>query len=217
MVGHNFGRRIEFDPRSRGFAARALVAQDAARRTWRWQCPILLDQGSTSACTGFSVAYEASARPVVVPGINNDVAQAIYHRAKQLDQWEGEDYEGSSVLAAIKAGAERGWYPQYRWAFGEEDLALSIGYLGPAVLGMHWYTGMCEPNAAGFVRISGVVEGDHAICCVGYNAVTKCYCLRQSWGAWGHNGNCFIHQDDVARLLSEKGEACIPVLRAKGT
>jgi hypothetical protein len=160
------------------------------------------------------VAHEAAARPVEVFNITNAVARAVYKRAQQLDEWPGENYEGTSVLAAMKAGAEKGWYTEYRWAFGEADLCLAIGYKGPAVLGLAWYEGMTEPDAQGIIRPTGAVLGGHAILCNGYNAKTKLYRLHNSWGpSWGKSGDCFIAAADLRKLLLLEGEACIPVTR----
>jgi hypothetical protein len=210
-----FGRRIEFDERSRAYAIRALIG-DKPRRSYTWSCGIVLDQGDEGACTGFSVAHEAAARPVSVLGVNNDIARQIYHRARELDEWPGEDYEGSSVLAAMKAGAERRWYKEYRWAFGEEDLSLAVGYKGPAVLGTYWTEGMCYPDEKGIIKPSGTIVGGHAYMVNGYNVKTGLYRIHNSWGAgWGINGECFISGGNLALLLADQGEACIPVVRTK--
>jgi len=213
-----FDRLASFDEKSRNFPIRAMIRAGLPRRSYTWKCPVNLDQGSEGACTGFSTAQEAAAKPVMVKNVTNDLAREIYHRARQLDEWPGEDYEGSSVLAAVKAGAERNWYKEYRWAFGEDDLALAVGYKGPAILGIPWYEGMCKPDAAGIIAVTGKVLGGHAILCNGYNAKKSLYRLHNSWGAdWGVAGDCFISAADIDRLLHEKGEACIPVVRGLGT
>lgn len=209
-----FGRLPSFDERSRNFPIRSLIPALAPRRSYTWKVYTVLDQGAEGSCTGHAVAHEAAARPSVVKGITHATAVQIYYRARQLDEWPGENYEGSSVLAAMKAGTEKGWYTQYRWAFGEEDLALAIGYKGPAVLGINWYTGMSDPDSKGIIKPTGRVEGGHAILCNGYNVKTGLYRLHNSWSAdWGINGECFIAATDLADLLSEQGEACIPVKR----
>jgi hypothetical protein len=214
---HGFGRLVQFDEASRNYPIRALIASKAERKSCIWPCNIILDQGSEGACTGFSVSHEAAAEPVEVKGITNEVALEIYHRARQLDEWPGEDYEGSSVLAAMKAGVERGWYKEYRWAFGEEDLALAIGYKGPAVLGINWYEGMSNPDKDGLIKVSGFLQGGHAILCNGYDVKTNLYRLHNSWGeGFGVKGECFISSKDISRLLKKKGEACIPVVRLNG-
>jgi len=208
-----FDRLVRFDKRSRNYPIRALISATKPR-SYTWRCDLNLDQGQEGACTGFSVSHEAAARPVCVTGITNQTAQAVYRRAQQIDEWPGESYEGSSVLAAMKAGKELGWYEEYRWAFGEADLALAVSRKGPAVLGVNWYEGMGTPDSRGVITVTGRVMGGHAIVCNGYNVKTKMYRLHNSWGkSWGINGACFISAADMARLLSEQGDACIPVKR----
>jgi hypothetical protein len=208
-------RRVHFDERSRAFPIRQLIPAIAKPRGYSWACDVNLDQGQDGACVGFSVSQEAAARPVVVPGITNDVAVEIYHRARVLDDFPGEDYEGSSVLGGIKAGRERGWYPEFRWAFGLDDLVLAIGYKGPAVLGINWYTGMFDPDTSGFLHVTGVIEGGHAILANRVNVQKRYVTLHNSWGlTWGLNGEAKITYEDLDRLLHEQGEACIPVRRA---
>jgi hypothetical protein len=207
-------RLIKFDPRSRAYPIRATI--DARKpRSYTWSCGVWLDQGQEGACTGFAVCHEAAARPCVV-SVSEDVARQVYYRARVLDEWPGENYEGSSVLAAVKAGQERGWYDEYRWAFGLEDLKLALGYKGPAVLGVYWYEGMTNVDAAGFIRPTGQLVGGHAILANGISLKQKCVRLHNSWGkGWGRSGDCFISFDDLGVLLSQDGEACIPVLRKK--
>lgn len=200
-----------FDDRSRDYPIRALLRADAKPRSYTWACAVHLDQGAEGACTGFAVSQEAAARPKVVSGITDEIGRVVYRRAQQIDEWPGENYEGSSVLAAVKAGTERKWYSGYRWAFGEGDLSLAVGHYGPAVLGVNWYTSMFSPNAQGLIKIGGIIEGGHAILCNGYNAKAQMYRLHNSWGAnWGVRSACYIRAADIVRLLAEDGEACVP-------
>lgn len=212
-----FDRLVSFDVKSRNYPIRAMLAANVKPRSYTWRCKVNLDQGSEGACTGFAVTHEAAARPKEVKNIDNDVALNIYYRARQLDEWPGEDYDGSSVIAAIKAGVEHNWYAEYRWAFGESDLALAVGHHGPAVLGINWYEGMCETDSDGFIYPTGDILGGHAILCNGYNYKKQIYRLHNSWGtSWGVNGDAFIKATDLAKLLKEDGEACIPVKRLMG-
>lgn len=166
-------------------------------------------------CAGFAVSHEAASTPAVVPGITNAVARQIYKQAQKLDECPGQDYDGTSVLAAMKAGKARGWWAGYRWAFGERDLAFALGYLGPAVLGVNWYAGMEKPDVAGQIHATGEIMGGHAILCIGYDAAKKLYRLHNSWGKdWGIDGDCFISSSDMVKLLSENGEAAIPMKRS---
>jgi len=202
-----------FDKRSRKYSVKALLT-DLEPRTKIWECGIWLDQGQEGACTGFSVCHEAAAAPVEVQDIINETAFDVYKRAKQIDKWPGEDYEGSSVLAAIKVGKERGWYEEYRWAFSIEDLVLSVSNLGPAVLGISWHEGMRTPDNTGYIHPTGKKLGGHAILCLGYDLGKDSFLLHNSWGKnWGTSGRCWIKKDDLAKLLKKKGEACIPTKR----
>lgn len=210
----SFGRLIQFDERSRNFPIRALIDSMATPRSYTWSCGVNLDQGYLPACTGFAVCHEAAAKPCVIAGITDQVAIALYYRAQDLDEWPGNDYFGSSVLGAMKAGMEKGWYSEYRWAFSETQLQFAVGYKGPAVLGIDWYPGMMAPDANGLIKATGTFEGGHAILCNGVNIKKRLYRLHNSWGkSWGKDGECFISFDDMAKLLASQGEACIPVKR----
>jgi hypothetical protein len=213
-VVRKFGRLVEFDERSRLFPIRKLLPAVAKPRSYTWSCGVTLDQGSTSACTGFAMAQEWAARPVVVKGVTNTTGNDIYRLAQELDEWPGTNYEGSSVLGAAKAAEQLGKILEYRWAFGVDDLILAIGYHGPAVLGVNWYNGMMNPDAKGIIRVTGGVAGGHAILCNGYSITTKLFRLHNSWGpSWGIKGECFVTKMDMSRLLSEQGECCVPVRR----
>lgn len=225
------GRIPQFDERSKQYPIRTLLAEVAKkRRSYTWSCPVgrspsgalpsggALDQGREGACTGFAIAMEAAARPVLIPGITNEVAKQIYKRAQQLDEWAGEAYEGSSVLAALKAGIEWGWYREYRWALGpgaeqaEEDLALAVGYRGPAALGTNWYEGMFGADADGYLNVTGKVVGGHAYLTNSYSLKRNAYWVPNSWGGAGCG---WLRQTDMIRLLDENGEAAIPTIRTK--
>lgn len=207
------GRLPEFDPKSRNYPIRSLVGEKPLR-SYTWSVGVFLDQDDTPACTGFAGAAELAARPQVVPGVADDWGQRFYQRARQLDQWPGEDYDGSSVLGVVKALQEDGWYSGYRWAFGERDLALAVGYAGPAIIGINWYEGMFWPDNQGFLRPTGAIAGGHAILVNKINLPGDYYQVHNSWGrGWGVNGTAKISRQDMTRLLAEDGEAAFPIRR----
>jgi Papain family cysteine protease len=209
------GRLVEFDERSRAFPIRPLMASKAPR-SYTWSCNTWLDQRATSACVGFSWAHELIARPAVETNIDANTAYSFYKRAQDLDEWSGNAYEGSSVLGGAKAIAETGRIEEYRWAFGLDDLIMAVGYAGPAVIGVNWYSSMFSPDAKGVIRVGGRVDGGHAILCNGVSVRTEMFRLHNSWGTgWGIGGDAFISFADMGRLLSEQGEACIPVKRVR--
>jgi hypothetical protein len=210
-----FDRRVSFDERSRGFPIRALLPREP--RSYTWKVGPSLDQGNEGACVGFAWAHELAARPSVIDHVSAEVARTrLYHEARRLDAWPGEDYEGTSIIAGAKAVKALGGILEYRWAFGLDDLRLAVGHAGPAVLGINWHEAMEETDEHGYIHAAGMVLGGHAIVCYGVNQKGKYFLLQNSWGpSWGNEGSCRISFDDMNQLLRDDGEACIPVGRKR--
>jgi hypothetical protein len=207
------------DARSRNYPIRELLGATGPR-SYTWGVPggrgQVLDQGREGACVGFAWAAERAARPIPRPTTNAD-ALAIYRAAQVIDEWPGEAYSGTSVLAGAKVARERGWLREYRWAFGLDDALAAISRHGPAVLGIPWYDSMYRPtvnNGRATITVSGSVVGGHAILARGVSVRRRQVMLRNSWSAsWGLGGDAWISWDDLGRLLADGGEACVPVLR----
>lgn len=205
----------QFDPKSRAFPIRQLVGEKPLR-SYTWSLSRYLDQGREGACVGFSLSHELIARPAVVLGIDDGFARNIYREAQKIDEWPGENYEGTSVLAGIKTLQAKGFYKEYRWAFGLRDAQLAIGYAGPGVAGLNWYEGMLRPDAKGFIHPTGSIVGGHAIIVRGISLKGEYVLLSNSWGqSWGMNGDCKLSFADFDRLLHEQGEFVIPVGRTR--
>lgn len=208
-------RRVEFDQRSRSFPIRALIGRPD-RRTRRWRLLERLDQGAEGACVGYGWAHELAALPVKVKQTNED-ARAIYQRAQQLDQWPGEDYEGTSVLAGAKAVGEQGHMPEYRWAFGVDDVLDTLAAYGPVVIGVDWHEGMFDTDERGYIEPTGRVLGGHCVCLRGVVRERGEWAAlgRNSWGrGWGIAGDFKLAAPGLAALLEADGDACVPVRRA---
>ncbi len=215
-----FGRLVvlKYDERNRKFPIRALLADtERARRSYTWASGVWLDQRDTPRCVGFAVATEAAISTVRVPYVTDATGDEMYFLAQKNDDIPGENYDGSDTIGAMKAGVIKGWYKRYHWAFGEEDVALAIGYKGPVILGIPWFTGMMEPDSEGNVKPTGILEGYHEIVAKGYNVTTKRYRWQNTWSKdWGAAGDCFVDQDDFAEILSQHGDAAIPDVRGYG-
>jgi hypothetical protein len=214
------GRLIQFDERSRDYSIRKIVTWQPLRsRTYRMpRNEGVLDQGREGSCVGFGVTNEIRATPRSARGLDGTFArEKIYWPAQRDDPWAGGAYpgatpfyEGTAVLAGVKAAVQLGYYGAYHWAFSERDLALAIGWVGPAILGLNWYTGMFSPDDNGFIRPTGQVEGGHCILALGYNNRSGYYTLLNSWGpSWGIRGRCYVRTKDMVTLLQDSGEACI--------
>jgi hypothetical protein len=212
------GRRIQFDERSKAFPIRALL-EDKKPRSYSWKVNVWLDQGETSSCVGHAWAHELCARPVVSI-VDQPYAMRIYTEAQKVDEWPGEDYEGTSVLAGVKVCTAWGHYGSYRWCFGLNDLVLALGYAGPVVLGINWHEQMFEPDSNGRIQPSGQVVGGHAILAHAVQVKTTKRPIPQiwlwnSWGrAWGRDGRAWLSWDDMTTLLADAGEACVPQARS---
>lgn len=232
-------RLVQFDEESRNYRAVEGI-EDKPFRSYTWSCDVYNDQGREGACVGYAWGHELSARPVV-HRVGADFATAIYHRARQIDPWPGEDYEGTSVLAGIKAVMEvlnerdLPLYGGYRWAFGIQDVVRTIGYKGPVVLGINWHYSMYFPDKNHFIAPTGNPIGGHAILANGVKVVEKVpddsygikswdnvdldksyVRLHNSWGTdYGKGGDAFITLRNLDALLKANGEACIPTLRRR--
>ena len=213
-----FDRIARFDERSRAFNIRTLFRKkEFVPVTKIWGCRVHLDQGSEGACPGFGTAHELASDPVRVPRVTARMARKIYNLAKTLDQWPGEDYEGSSVLAAAKAAKQLGYYQEYRWSFDIDDLLQALCTIGPAIIGIPWYEGMENVDRKGFLHPDGLWVGGHCFCLRGWNNDREAFVGRNSWGrSWGCNGDFNISYPDLKKLLKEDGEACIPLIRTTG-
>jgi hypothetical protein len=203
-----------FDPRSREYGVRGLLGEVArAKRVWRVR-ELPLDQGQEGACVGFAWAGELAATPTQYP-VDDAYALALYHAARREDVAMGNEWpEGASVLGGVKALRTAKRVTKYHWAFGVHDVIDTIVKKGPVVLGINWYDGMYEVQD-GLVEVSGSLAGGHAILANGYLPAHPVYgevlVLTNSWGYnWGIAGSAFIQVEDVARLLAEDGEACVP-------
>jgi hypothetical protein len=218
-----FNRIPHLDPRNKSYGLRqTLITIGAAqkpRRSFTWSVGVSLDQGQEGACVGFGWAAECAARPVAIPAVTNQLAFGFYAASQQIDREEGRVYDsGATVLAGAKALCRAGYLREYRWPTGpgpggaENDLALAVGYKGPAVLGTVWTEGMDEPDEDGYLRPVGEERGGHCYLVPIYSVKKDGYGI---WNSWGTGFYGWIHRTDMVTLLDRDGEACVPVIRAK--
>jgi hypothetical protein len=163
---------------------------------------------------------EVAAEPVPVTRIGASMAAQWYQRAKRLDEWPGEEYDGTSVNAAMKVGRQFGWWGGWRWAFGVNDMRAAI-QLGPLVLGVPWHAGMYRTQRDGVVRVSGQQVGGHCLLVVGwatdYAGRGPGFWWRNSWGpGYGIRGDAFVPEDAMASLIAGVGECAVPTGRKVG-
>lgn len=202
------GRLIQFDRKSLAFP---IIRQEDDRplrsMTWRLRPDRLINQGNIGACVGCSLTQRLATWAIEAPAVGYDFAMTLYRTAQMHDPWPGEQYEGTSLLAGLQVLHRWGWIRRYEWSFSLRQLQLGLGYHGAAVLGIPWYDGMFYPSSDGRVRPTGHIAGGHAIEASAIDVDDQKIWFPNTWGDWGLNGWCWMHFDDVDRLLHERGEA----------
>ena len=86
---------------------------------------LILDQGQEGACTGFGLAavinyllWIRSANDAESCNTDPVSPRMLYHLARFYDEWEGEDYEGSSCRGALKGWHRHGVCTEKLWPYG---------------------------------------------------------------------------------------------------
>lgn len=226
-MNRTLDRVPRFDERSRSYGVAEAIAAVEPKKKY-WTPGTVLDQGSEGACVGFGWTTELIASPkpfTISETVGNQYALGIYNRAKQIDEWDGENYSGTSVLAGAKVLKERGYLGEYRWAFTTEQVRDALISEGPVVIGIHWFENMYETLPNGLVVIGGNKVGGHCITLTGYNPRARLagekgyhegFRWKNSWGtSYGIKGFGFIKIEDLDSLLKDDGEACVPMNRNK--
>lgn len=240
MDDRSFDWQSRHDDRSLAFPIRAAIGDQVKRRKRMWRGHRRrLDQGREGACVGFGWTAELQARPNVVGGYGGTIqgydaqqfARMVYREAQKIDQWAGEAYEGTSVLAGAKVCRMFGFVPEFRWAFSIDDVIDAIVANGPVVVGIPWYDGMYSTRPSGLVDVSGSLVGGHCLTLTGYHPKIRLTAegwrkrfevvkWRNSWGrGYGFRGDGYVKVEDLEQLLSgrNRGEACVPMERVTRT
>lgn len=223
-IEYGMGRIHAPDPNDHRFlmsAARELPDLWQLPPTRYYRAGPILTQGDTGTCVGHAWRQWLSSAPLMTKG--GPSAYDLYRSIVLVDDWTDNDWEatapddklqfGTSVRAGAKAIMQLGRMQSYVWAFSVDDMKtwLLAGH-GTVVIGSAWKTEMFTPDAGGFVHVRGNVEGGHAYLCIGYSRYYRAFRFVNSWGEWwGQKGRFWMHEDDMALLLQEGGEACTAI------
>lgn len=215
-----FDWKPNHDERSRMFGIS--TATPSVRTSRYWQTYGTLDQGAEGACVGHGVTGALMTPPNRINLPNpQQTAFGMYFGSRRIDEWEGEDYDGTSVNAGMKLARELGLLTSWRWCFGAADLKQAILEEGPVVIGVWWYESMYDTDPSGLVKIGGEIVGGHCLLVNGYseNRLVGDYKgpvfrWKNSWGnLYGvQYGQGFVPYDTMAQLLAQDGECAIPKL-----
>lgn len=224
----------QFDERSRAFNISSWVGPMTLTKGRTWRLDLRLDQGQEPTCVGNARTHDLAASPEPLKlqtgaPFDEHFAVGLYNKAQMLDEWPGEDYEGTSVLAGAKAASELGFIGEYRWAFDHDDLLKAIAFVGPAVVGTNWYNSMFSPGPYGILDVdpSSGVAGGHSYLLRGVIANedykrklvggskrnrrgVSLLRMTNSWGRnWGRDGDAFIWSNDYREHLFPGAENCV--------
>lgn len=211
-----FDWRPNPDPRSQNF----LATVAASNRQYRyWKRGPTLDQGREGACVGHGVIGSCLASPITLK-IPHPQATAfgMYYGSRRIDEWPGEDYDGTSVNAGMKLARELGLITGWEWADNIERAKNVLLEEGTLVCGMNWDRKMDHMEDSGLLNIGGGVRGGHCIYWYGYARNRKMgsytggvFAAVNSWGRdYGKDGRFYMREEDVAAKFEEGAEFAIP-------
>jgi hypothetical protein len=143
--------------------------------TW-WR---FYDQGNEGACVGFSAS-----RCMTLLNRKRYDAEWLYHEAQRIDEWEGEDYDGTSVRAAMDVLRTTGARAIKRGKSADPSPAEGISE-------NRWAT-----------TVEQVLQ------CLGMSPSASAIPLLNSWGR-EYPHVVWLNVDALARLLHEDGEATL--------
>lgn len=212
------GRIYREDPRDRNYLMTRLVPEASPVGAKLWDIPILMDQGQTPRCVGYSCSTAMSgilAAQMAGAVVKLDADQ-LYLYANSHDG-DPRPHDGSTVRAGFSALVAVGdavlsstdpkddpvgtmdKAQKYLWAdtsAADADIDRLITWIltvSPVVIGIDWHNDSFTPNpTTGFISITGPIKGGHAICVRGVNANDPnnvYFVLRNTWGAWGSTVN----------------------------
>ncbi|RZL98827.1 MAG: peptidase C1, partial [Variovorax sp.] len=126
-------RKDAVDLRDRPFMPQALglPSEHPSQEAVRTHLPaytaagLILDQGREGACTGFGLTCVINYLRWIGPGRPADFGSVsprmLYTLARRHDEYEGEDYEGSSCRGAIKGWFHNGVCMEADWPYAPES------------------------------------------------------------------------------------------------
>src|SRR5262245_45334597 len=206
---------------------RALAAPGTSlptRKTWGIS-GTSLNQGQTGTCVGHAWRNFLRCAPVRTEKSGPSPFD-IYRSAVMLDEWTGNDDEGTlpdgdpgldagtSVRAGAKAVTAFGRLKSYLWAFALQPAVEWVLTKGPVVLGTDWWSSFQTPDREGIVQIKvgARVVGGHAFLWRGVDTKRGLALCTNSWSDdWGKSGEFYIPFRDLERLIADNGEACTAV------
>lgn len=221
-------------PDSNDYPLRAMMPRGAivvVSRTWSFSFKPHLDQGAVSACVGFSATNLLLASPVISgarkAGVTTiggkspaEYALDAYHIAQTVDEWPGENYEGTSVRAGQKVLQAQGRLKNYYFAATADEARDFVIQFGPCIFGTVWKERMFTPDAHGYLIPEGEDAGGHAYLILGYSKPRDAFRVLNQWWLpdpntgklveWGQGNRAWLKREHANMLITSDGECACP-------
>jgi hypothetical protein len=222
LMEEKFGRVYSFDARDNKYliANSPFYSTSKTKRIQYWDDEQWWgNQGNTSECVAYSWIHWLEDGPVYQPTSPQPILNpnTVYKAAQKIDEWPGENYNGTSIRAGAKILQQQGFIQNYYWTRDVNVLANTILNTGPVVVGTYWYSNMMRPNLrTGLMSATGRILGAHAYVINGVDLNRRLFRIKNSWGRkWGLNGRAFISFTDMSRLMRMQGEVCLAIEKIK--
>jgi hypothetical protein len=194
---------IQFSiPDSRlGFPLASVEKKETIFRNYRLG-DVISQEGGTcvdAACRGLLWAEPISQNPCK--------PLEIYKAARKLANTP-DHIEGAQLNTAVDYLISKGVVKKDYWTKDAEEIGIFLNTVAPVVCSLPWYERMCETEKDGRIIIKGGAIGFHAVLAFRFDGLKERVWLRNSWGNWGLNGNCYVTMNDMKKLMNQGGLAC---------
>ena len=168
----------------------------------------VLQQNNNPQCVGMAVHNALVAHGVKEPPSPN----LIYQEAQKSDQWKGEDYDGTSIQAALFSLKGLGVIEVYaRTQYSEEKMKSLLNQGIPLLCSIRTgdvsHSGKEGGSFGIFEKLESFVgKGNHAILVTGFSEIDnyRFWILQNSWGKdWGSLGCCYIEDSVFQKILNQ--------------
>lgn len=212
------GRLFIPDANDKKFLLKPLRDMEGLPKQKYWPAPQPLDQGNTPQCVAYAATHFLMSSPVINKKYPWDTIADFYRECQRLDQWPGEDYDGTSVRASMKVLKNVGFAERYEWAFDYGTAIKHLMLVSPMVFGTDWYPSMFEVDKHGYVRLEGQnMNMGHAWLGLGASRTKRdpvtgevgAIRALNSWGPWGQRGRFWMAFSTLDKLIRDNGEAAM--------
>jgi hypothetical protein len=209
------GAHVHHDSRSWDYQAE-LAPELVSVRHFAHGLPF--NQAKVGSCTAEALTGACNTNPNIEPGnvpYAQQMAITLYIKESTNEGYPYPAYDpGGSGLAVCQAGVQLGMISSYTHAFGAQNALLAL-VLRPIISGFNWYDSMDTPDENGIVDIPATarVRGRHETMGHMLDVPNEVIWFWNSWGRdWGMGGRYGMRFATYERLLSEQGDATVPMI-----